>query len=216
MRLLELFSGTGSVGKVFREQGWEVVSLDCDPKFSANIVEDIRQWDYKSYPPDYFSCIWASPMCTQYSRARTTAKTPRNLVEADSLVQSALAVINYFSCPYFLENPQSRLLKSRPFMQNLPYQDVTYCSYGYKCQKKTRIWTTAAWLPSRAFCKMSTCPAVVDGRHLQSAQQGPARNGKQGRRRDDNNNLHELYSIPAALVLELCNFVSRDQSTIEA
>ena len=94
MRLLELFSGTGSVGKVFKEQGWEVVSLDWDPKFNANIVVDIRHWDYKSLPPNYFSCIWASPMCTQYSRARTTAKTPRILVEADSLVQRALAIID--------------------------------------------------------------------------------------------------------------------------
>ena len=47
MRLLELFSGTGSVGKVFREQGWEAVSLDWDPKFNPNMVEDIRRWDYK-------------------------------------------------------------------------------------------------------------------------------------------------------------------------
>jgi hypothetical protein len=44
MRLLELFAGTGSVGRVFRERGWEAVSLDRD--MQADIQTDIRQWDY--------------------------------------------------------------------------------------------------------------------------------------------------------------------------
>lgn len=216
MRLLELFSGTGSVGKIFREQGWEVVSLDWDPRFKADLVVDIRKWDYKSLPRDYFSLIWASPMCTQYSRARTTAKTPRNLPDADSLVQAALRIIEYFSCAYFLENPQTGLLKTRPFMQGLPYRDVTYCSYGFKYQKKTRIWTNTAWVPARALCNKKSCPAVVDGRHIQTAQQGPGK-GSAGRRANDELELEELYSLPPALVLELCSWVtSRDQVAVEA
>ena len=52
MRLLELFSGTGSVGNVFREHGWDVVSLDRD--MPADISTDILDWDYKNstYPPE--------------------------------------------------------------------------------------------------------------------------------------------------------------------
>ena len=46
-RLLELFSGTGSIGKVFRARGWEVVSVDCDAKMQPTIVADIGTFDYK-------------------------------------------------------------------------------------------------------------------------------------------------------------------------
>ena len=43
MKLLELFSGTGSVGKVARDLGYEVVSLDLK---NADINSDIMKWDY--------------------------------------------------------------------------------------------------------------------------------------------------------------------------
>ena len=68
-RLLELFCGTKSVGKVFEEAGYEVVSLDYEKKFNATHIEDILTWDYKQYPPDYFNVIWASPDCTTWSLA---------------------------------------------------------------------------------------------------------------------------------------------------
>ena len=72
--------------------------------------------------------VWASPICTHYSRARTTAKTPRDFVWADSLVLKALEIIEYFKPRYwFIENPQTGLLKTRPFMLDLPYTDVDYC-----------------------------------------------------------------------------------------
>jgi hypothetical protein len=43
MKLLELFSGTGSVGKVAKDFGFEVVSLDRD--MNADIKTDIMDWD---------------------------------------------------------------------------------------------------------------------------------------------------------------------------
>ena len=94
MRLLELFSGTGSVGKPWRAAGHEVISVDVDGRFGASIVEDILQLSYCKLPtPDV---IWCSPPCDQCARCRTRAKKDRNLVLADSLVANAMEIIAYF------------------------------------------------------------------------------------------------------------------------
>ena len=56
MRVLELFSGTGSVGNVCRAREMEVVSLDKD--VPADIRCDILDWDVRSYEPKSFDFIW--------------------------------------------------------------------------------------------------------------------------------------------------------------
>ena len=44
MILLELFSGTGSVGTIAKSLGYNVISLDLK---NADINCDILEWDYK-------------------------------------------------------------------------------------------------------------------------------------------------------------------------
>ena len=45
MRILELFSGTGSLAKVARAQGHEVVTLDICPRHNPTICVSILEWD---------------------------------------------------------------------------------------------------------------------------------------------------------------------------
>ena len=82
-RLLELFSGTGSVGDVAKELGYEVISLDRD--MEATIQCDIMDWDSTMYPTGYFDVIWVSPPCTEYSRCKT--KGIRDIEGANEIVQ---------------------------------------------------------------------------------------------------------------------------------
>ena len=73
-KMLDLFSGTGSVGKVFEERGYEVTSVDIEKHFKPTIVADVLTWDYKAmFKPGHFEIIFCSPPCSQFSRAKTTA-----------------------------------------------------------------------------------------------------------------------------------------------
>ena len=154
MNVLECFSGTGSVGKCCEALGWGVVSVD---KFMDSTHKvDIMDFDYKQYPKDYFTIVWASPPCTNYSNLQncfigrmrkgviyTKEIQEKEMAEDDKLVLKALEIIDYFN-PYlwFIENPAVSRMKDRTFMKDLPFYIVDYCMYsdwGYK--KSTRIWT---------------------------------------------------------------------------
>ena len=102
MRILELFSGTGSVGNVCRELGMEVVSLDRD--MEADIKADIMDWDYSGVPRDHFDVIWASPPCTEYGIAKTVGV--RKIEAANEVVSRTLEIIQHFNpTDWIMENP---------------------------------------------------------------------------------------------------------------
>ena len=201
MRLLELFAGTGSIGKAFREHGWEVISFDIKPRSGADIIADILSWDYMTFEKGHFDAIWGSPCCTMYSRARTTARTPRDLLWADSLVAKTIEIIQYFEPKVWaFENPQSGLLKDREVVRGIPYKDVSYCSYGYLYRKYTRLWTNSEkWVPRPLCCKANPCENVVEGRHPMTAQRRPSK----GTGGHDVCSSAQLYSIPPELCQEL-------------
>ena len=68
-----------------------------------------------------------------------------------------------------IENPATGLLKTRSFMEHLPWLDVTYCQYGTPYRKQTRL-SNMLWRPSRKLCKPGNrCDAWVDGRHRRAA-----------------------------------------------
>ena len=119
MMFLELFSGTGEHSQGIRKARLGGRSLDISNEFHLTIQADIVAWDYTCYPPGYCDCIWSSPCCINYCRARTGGG-PRDLVGADKLVQQTFDIVSYFKPHYFwIENPWIGLLKTRPLIQHL-------------------------------------------------------------------------------------------------
>ena len=154
MNVLELFSGTRSIGKVCDQIGWTSVSVDMI--LPADHECDIMDFDYKQYPKDHFGIVWASPPCTNYSKLQgswygrmrkgeiySREIQERDMKEDDKLIIRTLEIIDYFNPEFwFIENPASSKMKDRIFMKDKPNYVVDYCRYsdwGY--QKRTRIWT---------------------------------------------------------------------------
>ena len=202
MKLLELFSGTGSVGKVARNLGWEVISLDLK---NADISEDILTWNYKQFDPKHFDFIWASPPCTEYSIAKTTAK--RDIPAANKIVQKTLEIIDYLNPTYFvLENPQTGYLKNQPFMEGRNYVDLDYCKYGMSYRKRTRLWNNIFHWNPRPLCNKD-CGKIVDGKHVATAQRMPP--GKSETWGDKPHFKQEqLYVIPSELIYDIFNSIN--------
>ena len=193
MKVLELFKGTGSVGKICKKNGMEVISLDFNKKYNPDILCNILEWDYKVYDKDYFNIVWASCDCTQYSKAKT--KGIRDIEGANLLVLKTLEIIEYFNPKYwFIENPQTGLLPKQEFMKSLPFVDADYCMYGYPYRKRTRFWTNKS-------CEVNLCDkkcgSFINGKHI-----GSCGNGR-SIYTDKTYSKEEKYSIPETLLKEL-------------
>jgi site-specific DNA-cytosine methylase len=222
MKVLELFSGTGSVGKVCKQLDWDVVSVDLI--LPADHQIDIMDFDYKQYPKDTFDMVWASPPCTSYSRLQDSwiGRTRNNKIftkqdiqdmmnESDKLVIKTLEIINYFSpSVWFMENPQTGKLKTRDMMKDLPYYDVDYCMYsdwGYR--KRTRIWTNKKDWNNKICDGKGTCGNMIQTLH--KINLGNADRLKRahklasdgGNKKCKGTTQYERYRIPEDLILSL-------------
>jgi site-specific DNA-cytosine methylase len=159
-RLLELFCGTKSVGKVFETAGYEVISLDYNAKFNATHTEDILTWNYQQYPSDYFDVIWASPDCRTWSLATggkyrnkkniygLDNKYQEQAILGNNMVLRVIEILKYFMCKaWFIENPKALMIHFPPLKQfitehkannNVVYYG-NYNDWGFP--KATHIWS---------------------------------------------------------------------------
>ena len=203
MRVLELFCGVNkSVGKVAEAMGWEVISVDINPRANPVLLQDIQEFDETAYPKDYFQFVWASPPCESYSRARSKAKVDQDeaMQLADSLlIKTRQIIAYYFGCHWCIENPATSQLWIREVSRGLLQSSciTSYCCFGMQYRKDTRIANSFGLSLPR--CPgAGLCPAMIGSRHKEHAQKG--RNlKKKGSALQRNHTLDELHSIPSSL-----------------
>lgn len=155
LKVLELFSGTRSIGRAFEERGHRVFSVDYDRQFLANAhcdieeltAEQVLEWFGR---PDV---IWASPDCTTFSIAaishhrvqdpETGFLLPKSdyAKKCDRVDRHVMELIRQLNPKvFFVENPRGGMRKTE-WMQDIPRYTVTYCQYGDVRMKPTDIWT---------------------------------------------------------------------------
>ena len=141
MKVLELFSGTRSIGKAFEAHGHEVFSVDWDEKFDADLHCDIGNLTAQEIldrfgHPDV---IWLSPDCTTFSVSAISKHRRKNKItgsldpisdyakRCDEIDQHCLDLIKELEPTFwFIENPRGGMRKME-WMQGLPRYTVTYC-----------------------------------------------------------------------------------------
>jgi hypothetical protein len=199
MKVLELFAGSRSVGKVADQLGWEVFSSDFEAFEGIDYQIDILKFDVSKVPfkPDI---IWASPPCTGFSVAaigRNWEKTETDAIpKTDTarlgieLVKKTIEIIEHFQPQYFfIENPRG-MLRKLEIVQRFKRQGVTYCQYGDDRMKPTDIWTNSdKWIP-RPMCKNGDSCHISAPRGSSTGTQGLA-------------NAYERSKIPEQLCLEI-------------
>ena len=140
MKILELFSGTHSIGHCAEKLGHEIVSLDRDLEAKSKIYnyisknhikEDILIWDFKkNFKKGDFDIITASPVCLYWSRLRNSwigrkskAIHPTDIITKEILeedirlkgqpmVDKIFEIIEYFEPKYWwIENPATGKMK---------------------------------------------------------------------------------------------------------
>ena len=195
MKILELFAGSRSIGKVAESLGYKVYSCDLEPFDGIDYVGDIRDFDIKKIPftPDI---IWASPPCTGFSVAaigrnwdglKPKTETARLGLE---LVGKTLEIIHELNPMFwYMENPRG-MLRKMPIMRKYLRRTVTYCQYGDERMKPTDIWTNNFdWNPR---------PACKNGMPCHIAAPRGSRTGTQGLK-----NAYERSKIPSDLCREI-------------
>lgn len=161
MKLLELFAGSRSIGKVGDEMGMDVFSIDWKQYDDIDLAIDIEHLKKEDIPfiPDV---VWASPDCTTYSIAAIS--THRNKTEpkseyakkCDRVNQHFISLIKQYleinpTMVFFIENPRG-MMRKMPFMQEFKRHTIWMCKYGDIRAKPTDIWTNSTtWVP-RPMC----------------------------------------------------------------
>lgn len=185
MKVLELFAGSRSIGKVCDELGHRVYSSDWNEFEGIDYVVDIMDFNPDKVPfvPDV---IWASPPCTAFSVASIGKHWDKDSREPKThdayvglqILRKTIDIIAYYKhynpkLIWHIENPRG-MMRKMDIWNHIDHTryTVTYCQYGDTRMKPTDIWTNNSnWTP-RPPCKNGDTCHVSAPRGSRTGTQG--------------------------------------------
>lgn len=152
LKVVDLFSGTQSIAKAFRNAGHETFTIDFDEQHQGlDWYEDIFNVE-SSDIIDRFGVpdvVWASPPCEKFSvaaigkhwiKGTNLPKTEGTKLALQLLEHTVKLIQDLNPRVFFIENPRGKMRKM-DCLQGIPRYTVTYCQYGDTRMKPTDIWT---------------------------------------------------------------------------
>lgn len=155
--MVELFSGTKKVSTVFHSHGYNITTVDSNPKLKPSICTDILDLQRNDLP-GAVQFIWASPDCTCFSRAGLSNHWKKKVIGRRLysylpltpaanisllLLQKTIEILSWFpDTPFIIENPVGKI-QHFPQMKNLGHNRyfVNYASFGHPHSKETYLFT---------------------------------------------------------------------------
>ena len=159
---IDLFSGTGSATKYFRQsEHWVCQGVDINPEKEEDIQKDILELKLEDIKKDV-DFVWASPPCKSFSIANLynnwekrnerlqLPKSQKSLKGVRMVFKTLYLIQNLEPDYWFMENPRGgmrsiigepqkhRRDKNKPDRENPG--TVTYCQYGDNRMKPTDLW----------------------------------------------------------------------------
>jgi hypothetical protein len=217
MRILELFSGTGSVAKVAREMGHQVVSLDINNKYKPDICADIMHIDYKQWPKKSFDMVWASPPCDKFSVAPShlfdAEQRRARALEGSLIARRTREILDWLEPEHWVvENPLASGLWKTDIFQDYPKKTVSYCMYsdwGYRKNTTLCMKNLDNFQPKRCTGSCGYVRQIKDSQgkirflHENVAKQGVSQHTKNLGVQQTTHRRWMLWRVPESLIKDI-------------
>ena len=193
LKILELFSGSRSIGKEAEKRRHKVFSSDFQNFPNTDYVCDIMDFDINKIPFDKVDVLWASPPCESFSVASIgshwikgevftpkTDKAKKGIIILNKTIEIIeKLLIKNPKMLWYVENPRGKMRKS-PIWNDLSSKrfSVTYCQYEThkkreeRRMKPTDIWTNNFNWTAKKMCKNGDTCHQSAPRGSQSGTQG--------------------------------------------
>lgn len=140
MLMVDLGAGLKGASQAMKERGWEVITLDVDPRFNCDITADVRTWNpldiYKTAWENKLTApgvdlLWFSMPCDEFSRESMPWCKTGNVPDM-SLIHACLRIRDILRPRYWVcENVRGAIQYFNPLMGKYRFHAGAFYLWGF-------------------------------------------------------------------------------------